>query len=99
MRRLEALTRARPVEGERPACDQWPPTGFGRARQSTPVRTLSVGSRAGAVHKVPVSSPRPIERRIRVSRTPLSCPLRIKGYVTYRAGQLSGLDQMVHPVV
>src|SRR5215831_10289813 len=61
--------------------------------------TASVGSRAGAVHKVPVSSPRPVERRIRVSRTPLPCRLRIRGYATYRAGRLSGQDQRLHPVV
>jgi len=46
-----------------------------------------VGSRAGAVRKAPVSSPRPFERRIQISRTPLSCRLRAKSYATYRAGR------------
>ncbi len=46
-----------------------------------------VGSRAGAVPQRPVSSPRPIERRERISRTPLSCRLHIKGYETYRTGR------------
>jgi len=47
----------------------------------------AVGSRAGAVRKAPVSSPRPFERRIQISRTPLSCRLRAKSYATYRAGR------------
>jgi hypothetical protein len=47
-----------------------------------------VGSRAGAVRHAPVSSPRPIERRERIPRTPLSCRLRVKGYGTYRAGRI-----------
>ena len=36
----------------------------------------------------PVSSPRRIERRARISRTPLSCRLRGEGYVTYRTGRV-----------
>ena len=37
-----------------------------------------VGSRAGAICNAPVSSLRPFERRIQISRTPLSCRLRAK---------------------
>ena len=33
-----------------------------------------------------VSSPRHVERSRRISRTPLSCVLRVKGYETYHAG-------------
>src|SRR5439155_432204 len=40
-----------------------------------------------------VSSPRHLERRERISRTPLSCLLRVMGYVTYRPGALSGAAQ------
>ena len=56
----------------------------GREKQD---RRPAVGSRAGAVRKAPVSSPRPFERRIQISRTPLSCRLRAKSYATYRAGR------------
>jgi len=35
----------------------------------------------------PVSSPRHIEQRARISRTPPSCRLRVEGYVTYRTGR------------
>ena len=48
----------------------------------------TVGSRTGAVpENEPVSSPRHLKRRERISRTPLPCRLRGKGYVTYRAGR------------
>jgi hypothetical protein len=48
----------------------------------------TVGSRTGAVpENEPVSSPRHLKRRERISRTPLPCPLRAKGYATYRAGR------------
>ena len=33
-----------------------------------------------------VSSPRHVKRSLRISRTPLPCVLRIKGYGTYQAG-------------
>ena len=41
----------------------------------------------------PVSSPRPIERRGRFSRTPLSCRLRVKGYETYRRARFQARSQ------
>src|SRR5436309_1009420 len=54
---------------------------------------LFVGSRTARYPDEPVSSPRLIERRRRISRTPLSCLLRAMGYVTYRPGALSGAAQ------
>jgi len=35
------------------------------------------------LHRESVSSPRLVERSVRISRTPLSCPLRSKGYGAY----------------
>src|SRR5262252_2200003 len=40
-----------------------------------------------------VSSPRHVERSVRISRTALSCLLRLKGYGTYRAGAPFGVSQ------
>jgi hypothetical protein len=37
-----------------------------------------------------VSSPRHVERSRRISRTPLSCPLRATAYATYRSGSAFG---------
>jgi hypothetical protein len=37
-----------------------------------------------------VSSPRLVKRSVRISRTPLSCVLRSKGYETYPAGETFG---------
>ena len=37
-----------------------------------------------------VSSPRHVKRSVRISRTPLPCVLRIKGYGTYQAGTAFG---------
>ena len=44
-----------------------------------------VGSRAGAVLKEPVSSPRHLKLLVRISRKQLSCAFQPKGYRTYRA--------------
>ena len=49
---------------------RWVPQGFRPGPQS--------GSHSH------VSSPRHVKRSMRISRTTLSCPLHIKGYVTYR---------------
>src|SRR6266446_5044178 len=40
-----------------------------------------------------VSSPRHVERSVRISRTALSCLLHLKGYGTYRAGATFGISQ------
>ena len=39
-----------------------------------------------------VSSPRHVERSVRISRTALSCLLHLKGYGTYRAGATFGVS-------
>ena len=39
-----------------------------------------------------VSSPRHVERSVRISRTALSCLLCLKGYGTYRAGAPFGVS-------
>jgi hypothetical protein len=85
---LSRLWRTRDPQGylslpfNHPGCSSRPPGTMGGWRSGAPV-----GSRAGAVRKAPVSSPRPFERRIQISRTPLSCRLRAKSYATYRAGR------------
>src|SRR6266851_4932973 len=65
----------------------------------------TVGSRTSAVpRRLPlavsaVSSFRRVKRRERISRTPLPCPLRVKGYGTYRLGALSCVGHVLHSVV
>jgi hypothetical protein len=40
-----------------------------------------------------VSSPRHVERSVRIFRAALSCLLHLKGYGTYRAGATFGISQ------
>ena len=58
---------------------------------ASPQLGLAVGSRVGAVPEDwPVSYPRHLKRSERISRTPLSCRLRVRGYETYRAEATAG---------
>ena len=41
-----------------------------------------------------VSSPRRLKRSMRISRTPLSCGLLVKGYETYHAGDAFGANRL-----
>jgi hypothetical protein len=61
---------------------------------------LSTHFVAGAAVPRPclVSNSRPVERCVRLSRPPLSCQLRSKGYVTYRARSSSTAWTLTHPV-
>src|SRR5262245_23625872 len=54
-----------------------------------------VGDKRGA--RRPVSSPRHVKRSVRISRTPLSCVLRAKGYTPIAWGSLSELDPNDRP--
>ena len=48
------------------------------------VRRFRSGPQSGSHHHV--SSPRHLERSVQISRTALSCSLRVKGYVAPSAG-------------